>query len=104
MTLPTRTLGQGLGVSAIGLGCMGMSQSYGVIPDKADMIPLSSPPSSGSTATRRASRSSAAVRRRSAGTWKARSVVSERTALTSTTSIESIPVSRSRMWLARSGI
>ena len=35
----TRTLGQGLRVSAIGLGVMGMSQSYGPNPgDRADMI------------------------------------------------------------------
>lgn len=36
--LPTRRLGeQGLEVSALGLGCMGMSQSYGV-PDDAESI------------------------------------------------------------------
>lgn len=35
----TRTLGQGLEVSAIGLGAMGMSQSYGPNPgDRADMV------------------------------------------------------------------
>src|SRR5215207_7144650 len=36
--LPTRPLGrQGLEVSALGLGCMGMSQSYGV-PDDAESV------------------------------------------------------------------
>src|SRR5690625_5472099 len=35
----TRTLGQDLEVSAVGLGCMGMSQSYGPNPgDRDDMI------------------------------------------------------------------
>ncbi len=39
--MQTRKLGQsGLEVSALGLGCMGMSQSYGVIPDPKDMIPV----------------------------------------------------------------
>ena len=38
MTLPTRKLGsQGLEVSAVGLGCMGMSQSYGPA-DEAESI------------------------------------------------------------------
>jgi aryl-alcohol dehydrogenase-like predicted oxidoreductase len=37
--METRTLGQGLQVSPLGLGCMGMSQSYGPNPgDRNDMI------------------------------------------------------------------
>jgi aryl-alcohol dehydrogenase-like predicted oxidoreductase len=36
----TRTLGRSLEVSAIGLGCMGLSQSFPPFPDKADGIAL----------------------------------------------------------------
>jgi aryl-alcohol dehydrogenase-like predicted oxidoreductase len=36
----TRTLGQGLKVSAIGLGCMGLNHSYAPFPPKADVIRL----------------------------------------------------------------
>ena len=34
----TRTLGQGLEVSALGLGCMGFSQSFGPAPDRGDAV------------------------------------------------------------------
>ena len=36
--MKTRTLGAGLQVSAIGLGCMGMSQSFGALPDRDEMV------------------------------------------------------------------
>ena len=35
-----RTLGDGLTVSALGLGCMGMSSAYGPAADKGEMIKL----------------------------------------------------------------
>jgi aryl-alcohol dehydrogenase-like predicted oxidoreductase len=38
--LPRRRLGQGLEVSAIGFGCMGMSHGYGTPPDRKQMIAL----------------------------------------------------------------
>lgn len=39
MTVPTRTLGsQGLEVSALGLGCMGISQSFGPSPERPEMV------------------------------------------------------------------
>jgi aryl-alcohol dehydrogenase-like predicted oxidoreductase len=40
MTLPVRTLGQGLEVSALGFGCMGLSQSYGPLPAREDAVAL----------------------------------------------------------------
>jgi aryl-alcohol dehydrogenase-like predicted oxidoreductase len=39
-TMQKRTLGQGLEVSAIGLGCMSMTSAYGPAADKSDMIQL----------------------------------------------------------------
>ena len=39
--MQTRTLGDGqLEVSAVGLGCMGMSQSYPPFPDRQEMVAL----------------------------------------------------------------
>jgi aryl-alcohol dehydrogenase-like predicted oxidoreductase len=38
--MPTRTLGNGLEVSAIGLGCMGLSYGYGPATDTRDAVKL----------------------------------------------------------------
>ena len=38
--MKTRTLGHGLEVSSIGLGCMGMSQSFPPIPERGDSVAL----------------------------------------------------------------
>ncbi len=38
--MKTRTLGQHLNVSALGLGCMGMTFAYGARPDKTEMVTL----------------------------------------------------------------
>ena len=38
MTIANRTLGASLEVSALGLGCMGFSQSFGPAPDRASSI------------------------------------------------------------------
>jgi aryl-alcohol dehydrogenase-like predicted oxidoreductase len=38
--MQTRVLGHGLEVSALGLGCMGMSRTYEPIPDRQEMIAL----------------------------------------------------------------
>lgn len=40
MMIKTRILGDGLKVSALGLGCMSMSTAYGPAADKADMIAM----------------------------------------------------------------
>jgi aryl-alcohol dehydrogenase-like predicted oxidoreductase len=38
--MTTRKLGQGLEVSTLGLGCMGMSHGYGIFPDRKEMVAL----------------------------------------------------------------
>lgn len=38
--MKTRSLGQGLEVSAIGFGCMGLNHGYGTAPDRREAIAL----------------------------------------------------------------
>jgi aryl-alcohol dehydrogenase-like predicted oxidoreductase len=40
MTVKMRTLGQGLEVSALGLGCMSMTSAYGPAGERGEMIAL----------------------------------------------------------------